>query len=216
MLTSYFGIVNPVSAQSTIPLPIVRILSTHDIYYTSSTISMVFTVSISQGSKYTWISWIVYFLDGTEKGEIWPQPTDSLDKPFTVTLNDVPSGWHSFKVYAYYPTLMTPIYGQATTNFEVSVPDGTSSPSSPTTSPLPSLSPSPSSSPSLSPYLSPSTSPTPTQTTSSATSIIPSPKPQSGFLGTSLPLEYGYAIVAVLAIIVVAGLGLVYFKKLRK
>ena len=46
----------------------------------------------------------------------------------------------------------------------------------------------------------------------------PSPKstPQSGFLGINLPVEYGYAIVAVLVIIVVAGLGLVYFKKLRK
>ena len=37
----------------------------------------------------------------------------------------------------------------------------------------------------------------------------------TGFLGTSLPIEYGYAIIAVLVIVAVAGLGLVYFKKLR-
>jgi outer membrane protein assembly factor BamB len=37
-----------------------------------------------------------------------------------------------------------------------------------------------------------------------------------GFLGTSLPLEYGYAIVTVLVTIVVAGLSLVYLKKRRK
>jgi hypothetical protein len=37
-----------------------------------------------------------------------------------------------------------------------------------------------------------------------------------GFLGTNLPVEYGYAIVAVLAVIVIAGLSLVYLKKLGK
>jgi parallel beta-helix repeat protein len=42
------------------------------------------------------------------------------------------------------------------------------------------------------------------------------PKPQSGFLGTNIPIEYGYAIVAVLVIIIVAGLSLVYIKKFRK
>jgi hypothetical protein len=41
-------------------------------------------------------------------------------------------------------------------------------------------------------------------------------KLQPGFLGTSLPLEYGYAIVAVLVIIVVAGLSLAYSKRYRK
>jgi hypothetical protein len=51
--------------------------------------------------------------------------------------------------------------------------------------------------------------------------IEPTPEPtqaskQTGFFGTSLPVEYGYAIVAVLVIIVVAGLSLVYLKKLRK
>jgi hypothetical protein len=50
-------------------------------------------------------------------------------------------------------------------------------------------------------------------------SSLPSPptvQKQTGFLGASLPAEYGYAIVAALVIIAVAGLSLVYFKKLRK
>jgi hypothetical protein len=42
------------------------------------------------------------------------------------------------------------------------------------------------------------------------------PKQPSGFLGTNLPTEYGYALVAVLVMVAVAGLSLVYFKKLRK
>ena len=210
--------VNPALAQSTIPLPIVTILPADDIYYNSSTINMAFTVRIPQGSKYTWISWIVYFLDGQEKGEIWPKSTDSLDKPFTVTLTDVPSGWHSFKVYAYYPSSIAPIIGQATTNFRVSNPTDTSSPSSPTISPSQSSSPSPSSNPSLPPSQSPSSSftPTPAPATSPPTSIIPSPEPQSGFLGTNLPLEYGYAIIAALVIAVAAGLSLVYFRNRGK
>ena len=37
----------------------------------------------------------------------------------------------------------------------------------------------------------------------------------TGFLGTGLPMEYGYAII-VAVVIVVVGLSLVYFKKLRK
>jgi hypothetical protein len=67
-------------------------------------------------------------------------------------------------------------------------------------------------------------SPAPTSTATSNLSPAPSPimeptstpKPPSGFLGTNLPAEYGYALVAVLVIIVVAGLSLVYLKKLRK
>jgi hypothetical protein len=54
----------------------------------------------------------------------------------------------------------------------------------------------------------------PTEPPSSRPTSVPTQ--QSGFLGKSLPVEYGYAIVAVLAIIVVAGLSLVYLKKLRK
>jgi len=49
---------------------------------------------------------------------------------------------------------------------------------------------------------------TPTPITSPQT-----PMHSIGFLGTNLPTEYGYAIMAVLVIIVVAGLSLIYFKK---
>jgi hypothetical protein len=55
-------------------------------------------------------------------------------------------------------------------------------------------------------------------TSSPSPTIAPTstPQKQTGFLGTNLPTEYGYAIVAVLAVAVVAGLSLAYFKKLRK
>jgi hypothetical protein len=67
---------------------------------------------------------------------------------------------------------------------------------------------------------SPSPFPSPSSTLSPSPSATLAPtstqKAQSGFLGTNLPTEYGYAIVAALVIIVVAGLSLAYFKKLRK
>jgi hypothetical protein len=46
-------------------------------------------------------------------------------------------------------------------------------------------------------------------------SSSPTVQQQTGFLGTSLPIEFGYAIVAVLVAVVVTIL-LVYFKRLRK
>ena len=64
--------------------------------------------------------------------------------------------------------------------------------------------------------------PSPNITSSPSPTIEPTAKPtstpnhQSGFLGTNLPLEYGYALLAVLVVLVVAGLSLAYFKKLRK
>jgi hypothetical protein len=73
--------------------------------------------------------------------------------------------------------------------------------------------PSPSSTIATSPIVKqqPETSPAP----SSATEPTSTPKPSSGFLGASLPIEYGYAIAAVLVIIVVAGLSVVYFRRLK-
>jgi hypothetical protein len=65
---------------------------------------------------------------------------------------------------------------------------------------------------------SPSSFPLVESTSTPVATAVPTttPRQQIGFLGTSLPTEYGYAIVAVLVILVVAGLSLVYFKKLRK
>ena len=71
---------------------------------------------------------------------------------------------------------------------------------------------SPTATPSPSPTLSPSPSPT-SEPTKAPTST---PKQQTGFLGTNLPTEYGYAIVAVLVLAVVAGLSLVYFMKVKR
>jgi hypothetical protein len=62
------------------------------------------------------------------------------------------------------------------------------------------------------PPITPSSSSTPISTMEPTST----PKQTTGFLGTSLPAAYGYAILAVLVIIVVAGLSLVYIKKLRK
>jgi hypothetical protein len=68
----------------------------------------------------------------------------------------------------------------------------------------PSASPSPSPSPTPSPTIKPTIEPTST------------PKRTTGFLGTSLPKEDGYAIVAVSVILVAAGLSLVYFIRRNK
>jgi len=55
----------------------------------------------------------------------------------------------------------------------------------------------------------------PSQTTE-PTSTPQAEKQQTGFLGTNLPLEYGYAIVAVLAAVVIGASVLVYLKKLPR
>jgi hypothetical protein len=76
-------------------------------------------------------------------------------------------------------------------------------------------------SPSIEPQ--PTVTPSPSPTSSTIATIIEptlqptfTPKSQTGFLGTNLPFEYGYALVAVLVTVIVAGLSLVYLKKLRK
>jgi hypothetical protein len=57
---------------------------------------------------------------------------------------------------------------------------------------------------------------TPSPTLAPTVEPTSTPKQQTGFLGTNLPTEYGYAIVGILVIVVVAGLSMVYLKKLRK
>jgi hypothetical protein len=65
------------------------------------------------------------------------------------------------------------------------------------------------------PSPSPSSSLIAEPTSTPVATAVPSatPRQQIGFLGTSLPVEYGYAIVAVLALAVVAGLSLAYLKR---
>jgi len=53
----------------------------------------------------------------------------------------------------------------------------------------------------------PSIEPTPTE---------PAPSQQQGFLGSKLPLEYGYAVVTVIAVAMAAAAFLVYFRKIKK
>jgi len=67
-----------------------------------------------------------------------------------------------------------------------------------------------------SPSPSPSPSPFPIPTVEPTTEPTSTPKQQSGFLGTNLPTEYGYALVAVLVIVAVAGLSLIYLKKVKR
>jgi hypothetical protein len=60
----------------------------------------------------------------------------------------------------------------------------------------------------------PTLQPTASPVLSPAVPILTStPSKEPGFLGINLPLEYSYALVAVLAIIVVAGLSLAYLKR---
>jgi hypothetical protein len=67
---------------------------------------------------------------------------------------------------------------------------------------------------------SPSPQPSPSQTNNPAVTppVTPPPSndravPQQGFLGTSLPMEYGYAIVALIVLAVVAATGYLYYKR---
>jgi hypothetical protein len=84
---------------------------------------------------------------------------------------------------------------------------------------LPSPSPSPSPSSSSSPEHSPSPSASPTQepTTSPSPSPTPTTKPVTGFLGTNLPIEYGYLLIAAIIAVPVIGIVLlVWFKKRKR
>jgi hypothetical protein len=73
------------------------------------------------------------------------------------------------------------------------------------TIPSPVTTPSPSPSPTVIPTIEPTVEPTST----------PTVKPNTGFLGTNIPLEYGYAIVAVL-LVGVAGASLLLYSRKRK
>jgi hypothetical protein len=163
----------------------------------------------------------IYPAQGTWVGEIWYKA--DWETNYTVVynhneiwngsisrycpLNNIPEGNHSVTViaqgegnyYAFPETGSTSLYsffinGSSTVFFTVDT----------SPSPSPSPSPTPTTSPIITPTLEPTIEPTST------------PKQQTGFLGTNLPVEYGYAIVAVLVIVIVAGLSLVYFKKVRK
>lgn len=104
-------------------------------------------------------------------------------------------------------------YDPSTPPFQYPSPSPTLSPS-PTATPQTTMSPAPT----FNPYASPSLTQQPTE--SPSVSQTPEPtlilKQQSGFLGTTLPLEYGYTIMAVLVVAVVAGTSLVLIRNRRK
>ena len=89
----------------------------------------------------------------------------------------------------------------------------------PTTTPTPTPSPAPTSTPTATPTpTDPSTDPpTPTPSSSSSPTIEPTAtQKQSGFLGTNLPLEYGYAIVATVVIVGVLAATAIAIRRRKK
>lgn len=86
----------------------------------------------------------------------------------------------------------------------------------PTTKPSPknTASPSPTPSPTLSTTIAPSSTPSPTPITT--TEPTSTPKHQTGFFGTNLPTEAGYAAIAAAAVVIAVGVVLFYFRRIRK
>jgi hypothetical protein len=146
-----------------------------------------------------------YSIDGTYEGSI-PLKSNGIMDMFTtasgtVNLPTLHGGSHYLTIHLYglnqrtyepkYLSYINTVY------FSTLGAIPTSSPTlNPTTTPPTSLSPSP--------ILEPTTEPTTTL------------EPSQGFLGKGLPVEYCLALVAGLVIIIVSGISLVYFKKLRK
>jgi hypothetical protein len=152
------------------------------------------------------ITEVEYYLDPTEKfgsGKHELSANDTVcDNPskelgFSIVLKDLTEGFHVVKILAEAVTYYYPFENYS---FYVS--------SNPMVSNTMAITFDVSSHGIHSPSVEPTIEPTSTHTATS--------KPQSGFLGTNLPIEYGYAIVAVLVIAVVAGLGLVYLAYLKK
>jgi hypothetical protein len=180
--------------------PSVSIISPSNQSYSVSNVQLTFMVTGADSSDI-----VKYSLDGTIKNSFYGSKTISEN------LVGLSEGEHAVQIDVYYigakldwshSVMQEPAEKHQVIQFSVA----SSLPSpSPSIEPLPSEAPSPSPSPSptLSPTLEPTVEPTST------------PKPSSGFLGTNLPTEYGYAMVAVLVIAVV-GLSLVYLRRLRK
>ena len=154
---------------------------------------------------------IVYYVDGQERGD---QHSSLPFSPYYGAIMHLSTGTHTIQVnasaQAYTIDSYTIVYSPISyfDSGKVIVTVNPPPPSSPSTKPSPSIMPSITPTPSPTPKMQPTIEPTIVPTTT--------PKQPSGFLGTNLPTEYGYAIVAVLVIIAVAGLSLAYFKKFRK
>jgi hypothetical protein len=185
-------------------VPVIMISSpASNAVYTANNVPLTFTVSVPKNITYNGYPWNVpyegeYSIDGVVMGQIrgLNSTTNSFDV-VRVNLTEVSEGSHRIEVTASMTYPMGIAKGDEVCYFTVAS-------SLPSPSPSVSPSPSPTASPTLSPTIEPTLEPTST------------PQQPTGFLGTSLSVEYGYAIVVVLVIIVVAGLSLVYWKRLRK
>ena len=182
--------------------PSVSIISPSNQSYSVNSVQLTFTVTGADSSDI-----IKYSLDGTLKNQFYGSRTVSEN------LVSLTEGAHTVQIDVYYigakldwshSVMQEPAEKHQIVHFSVVSLPSTSPSTEPSTSVISTQSPSPSPIPTIEPTKTPTLTPTDT------------PIQQTGFLGTSLPLEYGYAIVAVLVIIVVAGVSLVYFKKFRK
>jgi len=171
--------------------------------YTVNEIPVIFDVDVGSGHGGTGRIEGYYFLDGTILGKVSGITHVSISDEMT----KLSEGKHQLSVQV----ISTDIAGGATQN-EQKVLFYVDTVGSFSLSPSPSMEPSPSPTPSPIPTPSPTLSPTLEPTTEPSSTL----KQKTGFLGTNLPTEYGYALVAVLVMVAVAGLSLVYFKKLRK
>jgi hypothetical protein len=174
----------------------------NETYSSNSSLSLDVKGVVIMGSNLE--LFLKYSLDGqanlTLPATVASQPGSMFTESFdaTASLPQLLMGSHNMTVFGDFEIWDTalengPHLAQTTVYFTVN-------------SPLPSLA------PSTSPTQQPTPSPSPTQ----ASEPTSTPKQQTGFLRTSLPLEYGYAMVVVLVIMVVAVLSLACFKKLRK
>jgi hypothetical protein len=210
--------------------------------YRNLTLNLTLTVGYIHGEAgiiVTEVPSMNYSIDGVYNGSVllWVATTQThmtIQGVGSVVLPELPDGSHylTIHLYGYNMQSFQPQFKSYvdTVYFSIDDPNSIFIPTpSPTQTPtvVPTLTPSPSPSltptPSPSPSLSLSSAPTPsTRSSSSPTPIqekpyFTSPSQQPSFLGTNLPIEYGYGIIAVLVIILFIGIiSLVFFKKLRK
>ena len=206
--------------------------------YRNLTLNLTLTVGYihgEAGSIVTGVPSMNYSIDGVYNGSVllWVATTQThmtIQGVGSAGLPELPDGSHYLTIYLYgynmqsfqpqFKSYVNTVYFSIDDPNSIFIPTPSPTPTPTLTpSPSPSLAPTPSPSPSLRPSSSPTPSltPSPSPTKQPTLSPSPSPKEQSDFLGTNLPIEYGYATVAVLAILVVVVVSLlVYFEKLRK
>jgi hypothetical protein len=210
-MTGYPGRVSPIAPPS--HPPTVLIQSPQNTTYNSGTLTLTIKADKSQLDDKAELKEISYVLDGVFFNAY--NSSSALGPPsltWATTLN-LTQGTHTIEAYSQARTYL-PIEGSVY-DFGGGVNFGSVVKSEPAKLTFTVASSSDSTSPTIEPSSSaiPSPSPSPSPTLPPTIEPTSTPKQQSGFLGTSFPTEYGYAIMAVLVITVVAGLGLVYFKK---